>query len=170
MTFYYGYISGTYMHDMKHVGMLPTFRADDIMKETYLANTEESKLGDYGLDKGWSSVIADKVDIDLTVVANPVRTVMEFLLAHKWEQAKYMIDNMFASNVGLQTVAIACCDYLMKFDNNGAIHDFLCENIPLFRTTLMQRTAFLLRKQEIDKREKKKERRKEREARINDTK
>lgn len=155
MQFYYGFISGTYMHDMKHINMLPSCKVDDIMNHTYHATTEESKLGDFGFDRGWSSVIADKIDIDLDVIANPVRSVMELLLNHKWEDAEYMIQNMFQSNVGIQTLAIACCDKLMKFDEDGAMYEFLCKNIPMYRTTLMQRTALLLRQEERNKKRKK---------------
>lgn len=154
MKFYYGYISGTYMHGMNHVSMLPTCRVDFIMDKTYCATTEESKLGDFGLDKGWSSIIADKVDIDLDVVANPVRSVAELLLNHKWEEAEYMMQHMFISNVGLQVLSIACCDRLMKFDEDGTIFEFLCEHIPMFRTTLMQRTALLLKQEERRKKQK----------------
>lgn len=154
MKFYYGYISGTYMHSMNHISMLRLSKVDDIMSETYCTTTEESKLGDFGLDIGWSSFIADKIDIDLTVVANPVRAVAELLLNHKWEAAKYMMQNMFTSNVGMQVLSIACCDKLMKFDTDGSIFDFLCENIPMFRTTLMQRTALMLKQEERRKKQK----------------
>ena len=156
MRFYYGYISGTYMHHSNYIGMIPCTHVKDIMEHTYEGDTSTSKLENFGLDNGWSSVVALETDIDLDCIATPIRSVMELLLEKKFSEARYMIQTMFAANVGIQELSIACCDKLMKFDKDGDIYTFLCENIPLFQTTLVNRTNYLLKQKELAKRNKRK--------------
>lgn len=151
MQFYYGYISGTYLHNKNHIAMMTNTDKNTIIKNTFCMNSQDSKFGNYGLASGWSSTIADDVDWDLTVVANPIRTMLELLYEHKFDLAEYMINQMFTANVGLQELAIACCDLLMPYDDTAEIFDFLCKKIPLFRTTMMQRTAYRLRREKPNK-------------------
>ena len=47
----------------------------------------------------------------------------------------------------------------MKFDEKGEIYDWACINIPMFRITLANRTACLLRKEEVNKGKKNKKKR-----------
>lgn len=157
MKFYYGYISGTYLPEGKFTGLLPCIKEEDILLHTYEGDTSTSKLESYGLDSGWSSVIAEKIDLNLDVIANPIRSVLELLLEHKFDDVKYMIDNMFGHNVSCQAVAVAISDKLMKYDEDGSIYDWACQNVPMFRVTLANRTAFLLRKEEIENKKKNKQ-------------
>ena len=155
MLFYYGYISGTYRHNKNNVGMLPCTDINSIIQHTYCRNTEDSKFGNFGLDDGWSCVFADKVDWDLTVVADPIRTVLELLYDRKFDEAKYLIEQLFRNNVSTQEISISCCDKLMKYDDDGKIYDFLCETLPLFKTTMVNWTANMLRQKEKEKKEEK---------------
>lgn len=162
MRFYYGYISGTYLPEGKFTGLLPCRDVENILLHTYEGDSSVSKLGSYGLDSGWSSVIATDIDLNLDVIANPIRSILELLLEHKFDDAKYMTDNMFEHNVSVQSVAVAIADKLMKLDEDGSIYEWAAINIPMFRVTLANRTAFLLRSQEVAKNGKKKTKHKRR--------
>lgn len=154
MKFYYGYISGTYLHNKNNVGMMPCTDIKSIVEHTYSKDTEDSVFQRWGIEDGWSSVITEKVDWDFTYVANPIRTVLELLYDHKFADAECILRNMFGNNVSSQEVSIACCDLLMKYDKDGKIYDFLVEHIPLFQTTMVNRANFLLKQKELEKQRK----------------
>lgn len=161
MQFYYGYISGSYLHNKNHIALLSDTSKQEIILNTFIKEEKDSKFGRFGLSNGWSSIIADDVDWDLTLVADPIRTMLELLYEKKFTLADYMIKHMFTATAGLQELAIACCDMLLRYDDNAEIFDFLCKRIPLFRTTVTQRTAYIMkRKGLIPTAENKKKRRK----------
>lgn len=145
MQFYYGYVSGSYLHNKNHIALLSDTSKEDIIRNTFLKEENESKFGRFGLTNGWSSTIADDVDWDLTLIAGPIRTMLELLYERKFCLAEHMINHMFTATAGLQELAIACCDMLLKYDENAEIFDFLCKHIPLFRTTVVQRTAYVMK-------------------------
>ena len=145
MKYFYGYISGTYLFSGRFTKMLTGIKPDVILQNTFEGSTEESPFGDFGLEDGWSSYIADKCDLYLDNVANPIRAILDLLYTEKYEQAEFLLNRMFQSTVSLSEIGIACCDKLLKYDENGKRFDFLEKHIPQFKTIVIQRHAALLK-------------------------